>query len=312
VSPRRAPGRPAKVLARVLACAVPACILLSAPLPAQEPSAGDGGNSVAAPSETVRPGTATPETAPDGRMWRIRTWGGVSTLRTGSYEVLPNGYWDVRQANWKESLGMDLTSREHEGANVAFVSGLELGYQVDPLVCVAVRVGQFISATGTSRATIEGSGMHYEDTWEYSTDMATLAGGVMLELPLVRRLTLNIDLFLGTGLATLHIQHRQVATWPTGIPTVEAAAADAGGTAFLPEFGAELEYEVTPSLCAGLGMAYRFGGVDEYRHKHESSLNTFATSVEGKTDFPLRDVNRNVVAGDYGGAVLTLLLTARL
>jgi hypothetical protein len=244
--------------------------------------------------------------------WRVRTYGGVSTLRTGSFEVLPNSYWDVRQANWKLNLGMDMASRSHEGADVAFVSGIEAGYQVDPLVCAAVRVGQFISASGISRAIVEGGGMRTEDTWEYSTDMATVAAGVVLALPLGPRLRLNGDLFLGTGLATIHIQHRAVNTSASGSPTVQEAAADAGGTAFLPEFGLELEYELSPSLAAGAGLAYRFGGVDEYRHKHESSLDTFATSVEGRKDFPLRDLNRNVVAGDYGGAVLTLLLTARL
>lgn len=271
-----------------LACAVSVLVLLAASAPAQD----------AVPAE--------------GSMWRVRAWGGISTLRTGSFEVLPNGYWDIRQVNWKTNLGMDVTSRSHEGANVAFVSGFEVGYQMDPIVCAAVRIGQFISASGTSRAVVEGSGMRSEDTWEYSTDMATLAGGVILGLPLAPRLKLNVDLFLGTGLATLHVQHRQVNTSTMGPPSVVESAADAGGTAFLPEFGAELEYEVTPSLCAGLGLAYRFGGVDEYRHKHESSLDTFGTSIEGRTDYPLRDVNRNVVAGDYGGAVLTLLLTARL
>jgi len=291
-----------------LACAVSALVLTGLSALAQDPAPAEPGDTVAPAGGTPRAGSA----AAEARMWRIRSWGGVSTVRTGSFEVLPNGYWDVRQANWKTNLGMDITGRSHEGANVAFVSGFEVGYQMDPLVCAAIRAGQFISATGKSRAVVEGSGMRTEDIWEYSTDMATLAGGVILGLPLAGKLKLNVDLFLGTGLATLHIQHRQVNTSTMGSPTVVESAADAAGTAFLPEFGAELEYEVSPSFCAGLGLAYRFGGVDEYRHKHESSLDTFGTSIEGRTDYPLRDVNRNVVAGDYGGAVLTLLLTARL
>ncbi len=195
-----------------------------------------------------------------------------------------------------------------KGIDWAFLDGVEVTYQVDPLVRVCARAGMMRAESGSMEMVTSGTGASHIDTWNMATDLVMLSGGAGFTLPFAERSRAVVNLFLGTGLAEVYIYHRELWKQTTG-DSFRSAFARGRGTGFFPEFALDVEHDVSDSVSAGIRAAYRFGAVNMFRHRTSSSVNFITDDCEASGGETIRDGKGDILSIDYGGAALTVLLS---
>ena len=276
-------------------------IFCSGPVCSEDPAPG-----------AVLPAEAPPPAAAVGPRWRIRPWAGVSTVRLGGLDSFPQATLRRLEPGWQNLYGARVTKRSRTLINFAVIEGLDAAFQLDPMVSAAVRVGRLQSQEGRTFTRAEGGGYLVKDEWLASTEMLLLGGGATFHLPVRPRWKANVSLFLGAGLGTVRLDHHLALTLPGGLPAGNEGSGEGTGTAFVPEFALELERELSGDLSAGLTAGVRFGGVESFDTRWQTSFNAFSSLPEVPLGTPLRDVDGRLLSADYAGFLLTLWLAARL
>ncbi len=257
-------------------------------------------------------GPAAIPVGPGGRLlrWSVSPWVGVSTVRLGKLDAFPkasiNLWWEP---TWLSLYSAPITDQQQYEIDWAIVEGLTVGYQVNPLVGLAVRVGYLRTEQGSFRTVAEGAVFRVVDSWTNQAELLMVMGGAVFKLAFTERTRVNVALFLGIGTADISIDHRQREE-QTG--SLLEAHADARGTAFIPEFSLNLERDLAPALAVGVGLGYRFGGVESFTYRHENRLNFLGATVESRGGDLVRDGSGDLLKADFGGLVFALTLTARL
>lgn len=147
------------------------------------------------------------------------------------------------------------------------------------------------------------------DAWTYESDILVVAGGGGFKLTLTKRTRAVVSLLFGVGMADVSMGHKRIWFQPSG-STLSEAHADLRGTAFVPEFSAEIEHDIAPSLSVGIELGYRFIEIDSLKYRRPTNL-YFLTSNYVKSGSSLRNSD-GVVGADFGGLVLSVNLTARI
>ncbi len=243
--------------------------------------------------------------------WRIRPYIGISTVSMGGVDNLPRDDVKYLEPSWTNAYGATVTSRKRRPSRVGFIEGLDAAFELDSMVAALVRIGRLETMEGILRTVAEGGGHTITDEWYTSARLSLLGGGAAFLLPLTRRTRLNVTLFLGAGLADIRLDHRLKNTYPDGSVAISEGATEGTGTTFIPEFGFELEHEITESLLAGVSASVRFGGVESFTSRFNTSINVFNVPESG-AGAPIRDVNGNTLGANFDGLVLAAFLTARL
>ncbi len=243
--------------------------------------------------------------------WQARPWIGATTLRLSGLERFPDAAGAKLQNNWALIYGAKEDSTDRTPLDLGLVTGFDASFRLDPLVSVAVRIGRLESARGGRVTKSSAGATKFRDEWEVDTSMLLVMGGAGFHLPLGARTRMNVSLFLGTGLARVRIAHRVRIDFASG-SALDEGAVEADGTSFVPEFAFEIEHDLADALAVGAALGYRFGGIETFTTRTATSVNQFSGTPEADEGWPLRDADRALLTGDYGGLVLALYLAARI
>ena len=267
-------------------------------------AAAAGAQSVAAPDSSLSPPPLPSERRPvepgDTTLWRVRPMLGFTTLRLGGLEHFADASINKITGDWDKVYGLRAGATQRRSADVALVEAIEASFQLDPLVCVAMKIQSLRSRRGTLRTVAEAGGTRLEDSWDVSTDMILLMAGAGF----------NITLFVGAGFATVNLDHR-LRSDLAGLTDLQEGTAQGTGTAFIPEFTMEIERDLSESLAVGSGLGYRFGGIEQFTSRYATRLNLFSPTSEIEAGGPIRNGRQSLLTSDYGGLLLVLFLTAR-
>ncbi len=252
----------------------------------------------------------------DGKKlrWNIRPFVGVSMVSPGELNSFANDYvtWWRDQMNAKTTslwYGALVGPADERAIQWAVVEGATVGYQVTPLMELAVRFSSLRSQHGRYKTRIQGLAGVLSDAWTYEGDILVIAGGGGFKLTLTKRTRVIVSLLVGIGIADVSVGHRRI-WFQTSGSTLSEAHADLRGTAFVPEFSAALEHDIAPSLSAGIELGYKFVEIDSLKYRRPTNL-YFLTSNYAGAGSSLRN-SGGIVGADFGGLILSVNLTARI
>jgi len=251
---------------------------------------------------------ASSSPAADAPMFQVTPWAGFATARLGALEGFAKSVVAKEAAYWHSFVwGESMVSQKSSGyVDIAFHEGLDIAYLVDPLVRVIARFGYMRTMEGGLESVTEGGGSKHVDNWSYSSELLLLQGGAGFTFIISERARIVAGLALGPGWATVRFDHRY--TW--NIPdSFEQASAEIVGTGFFPEFTADGEYDLAPSITLGARAGWRFGAVQSFTFTRDSKLSYILSGVESKEGEAVRDGKHAMLIADYGGLTLDLLLS---
>ena len=302
-----------------LAVPPPAAVSLSS-APVQSATASGDGTAVAPEMDRPLPvlaGSGSSQypvgvipVGPGGRLlrWNIRPWVGASTIRLGGIEVIPKTSVAYKAPIWKSMYSASIVDQRHRNSNYAAVAGLSAGYQVSPMIELGAKFGYLRTESGYYVTEAEGGGYRLTDYWTDCLEALIVSATAGVKMPLTEKFRINADLSLGTSQVSVTIT-RRFREDPDR--SLTEARADGRAWALIPELTMNFEYDLAPSLAAGFGLGYRFGGVSAFKHRHDTNLSLLTGTVENAEGDYLRDSSGFLVPVDLGGMVVVLSVTVR-